>query len=74
MNTEIPPNPECLEDENYMSIHEKSSKELAAHGELINKTDLLESIAKWIHSKRKGSKENGIVYCSEDPCSNPATE
>ena len=56
-----------------MSIHEKSSKEMAAYGELLNKTDLLESIAKWIHYQRKGGKEDGIVYCNEDPCSGAGT-
>ena len=42
---------------------------MAAYGELLNKTDLLESIAKWIHYQRKGGKEDGIVYCNEDPLS-----
>ena len=52
MNTDIPPNPECSEDEYYMSTHRKSSKEIAAQGELISKTDLLESIATWIDYQR----------------------
>ena len=52
MNTDIPPNPKCSEDEYYMSTHRKSSKEIAAHGELISKSDLLESIAKWIDYQR----------------------
>ena len=74
MNTDIPPNPECSEDEYYMSTHRKSSKEMDAHGELISKTDLLESIAKWIDYQRIiGGKYTGIVYCSEDPCSDAVT-
>ena len=73
MMTESQPNPECLDDDYYMSVHEKSSAERAAQGELLNKTDLLESIAKWIHYQRGGGKGDGIVYCSEDPCSDAAT-